>query len=70
MADEKQSAALRFDAEITSLKLQLDRCKSELTHTCTENQRLRQQLALKTQFEEEQFRRHLQKKVRSERVRG
>ena len=66
LADEKQSAALRYEAEVTSLKLQLDRCKNELTHATTDVHRLRQQLTLKSQYEEEQYRNHLHKKVRGE----
>ena len=47
--EEKQSAALRFEAEITSLKLQLDRCRNKLVHYTTEATRLAQQLRLKNQ---------------------
>lgn len=61
--EEKQSAALRFEAEITSLKLQLDRCRNELVHYTTEATRLAQQLRLKNQYEEDQFKRHLESQV-------
>lgn len=60
MSEEKQSAALRFEAEITSLKLQLDRCRNELVHYTTEATRLAQQLRLKNQYEEDQFKKHLE----------
>lgn len=58
--EEKQSATLRFEAEITSLKLQLDRCRNELVHYTTEATRLAQQLRLKNQYEEDQFKKHLE----------
>ena len=61
--EEKQSAALRFEAEITSLKLQLDRWRNELVHYTTESTRLAQQLRLKNQYEEEQFKKHLESQV-------
>ena len=61
--EEKQSAALRFEAEITSLKLQLDRCRNELVHYTTEATRLAQQLRLKNQYEEDQFKKHLESQV-------
>ena len=35
MANEKASLALRYEAELTSLKLQLDRCRNELQHHST-----------------------------------
>ena len=63
LSDEKQSAELRAQAEITSLKLQLDRCRNELTHYATEASRLSQQLRLKRQFEDDQYKKHLEEKV-------
>lgn len=66
MSEEKQSVALRFEAEITSLKLQLDRCRNELVHYTTEATRLAQQLRLKNQYEEDQFKKHLESQVSNE----
>ena len=43
-----------FEAEITSLKLQLDRYRNELVHYTTEAMRLAQQLRLKNQYQESQ----------------
>jgi len=63
MQDEKQSASLRYEAEITSLRLQLDRCRNELAHYTTEATRLGQQLRLKTQYEEDQYKKHLESRV-------
>ena len=63
LSDEKQSTALRYEAEITSLRLQLDRCRNELAHYSTEANRLAQQLRLKKQYEEEQFKQHLESNV-------
>ena len=63
MQDEKQSASLRYEAEITSLRLQLDRCRNELTHYTTEATRLGQQLRLKTQYEDDQYKKHLESRV-------
>ena len=66
MSEEKQSVALRFEAEITSLKLQLDRCRNELVHYTTEATRLAQQLRLKNQYEEDQYKKHLESQVSDE----
>ena len=63
ISDEKQSAALRYEAEITSLRLQLDRCRNELAHYTAESSRLAQQLRLKNQYEEDQFKKHLESRV-------
>ena len=63
MSEEKQSASLRYEAEITSLRLQLDRCRNELVHYTTEATRLTQQLRLKNQYEEEQYKKHLESRV-------
>ena len=63
MSEEKQSASLRYEAEITSLRLQLDRCRNELSHYTTEATRLSQQLRLKSQYEEEQYKKHLESRV-------
>ena len=63
MSDEKQSAALKYEAEITSLRLQLDRCRNELTHYTAETNRLSQQLRLKYEYEQDQYKRHLESRV-------
>ena len=63
LSSEKQSAALRYEADTTSLKLQLDRCRNELARYTTETNRLAQQLKLKQQFEEEQYKKHLEGRV-------
>ena len=63
MSEEKQSASLRYEAEITSLRLQLDRCRNELAHYTMEATRLSQQLRLKNQYEEEQYKKHLESRV-------
>lgn len=63
MGEEKETAAVRSEAEVTSLKLQLERCRSELTHYTAEANRLSQQLRLKSQMEEEQYKRHLEENV-------
>lgn len=63
MGEEKQSAAIRYEAEVTSLKLQLERCRNELTHYTAEASRLSQQLRLKAQIEEDQYKRHLESNV-------
>lgn len=63
MNEQKENAAVRYEAEVTSLKLQLDRCRSELAHYTAEANRLSQQLRLKSQMEEEQYKRHLEKNV-------
>ena len=54
--------ALRYEAEITSLRIQLDRCRTELAHYSAEATRLGQQLRLKTQHEDELFRKQLESK--------
>ena len=54
---------LRYEAEIISLRLQLDRCRNELTHYTTEATRLGQQLRLKTQYEDDQYKKHLESRV-------
>ena len=64
LRDEKQSAAIRHEAEKTSLQLQLDRCMNDLAHFTTEANRLAQQLKLKNEYEEQSFRQHLESKVR------
>ena len=63
LRDEKQSVAIRYEAEKTSLQLQLDRCQADLAHFTVEANRLAQQLKLKNQFEEERYREHLETKV-------
>ena len=63
LRDEKQSAAVRYEAEKTSLQLQLDRCQADLAHFTAEANRLSQQLKLKNQYEEERYREHLENKV-------
>lgn len=60
MHAERESASLRYEAEVTSLRLQLERCRNELAHYTTEANRLSQQLRLKSQIEEEQYKRHLE----------
>ncbi|XP_019850724.1 PREDICTED: TNFAIP3-interacting protein 1-like [Amphimedon queenslandica] len=60
LASEKETERLRYEAEIVSMKIQLDRSTSELVHYKNEAKRLGQQLRLKQQREEEQFRRHLE----------
>jgi hypothetical protein len=62
LRDEKQSAAIRFEAEKTSLQLQLDRSQSDLVHFTSEANRLAQQLKLKSQYEEDRYREHLENK--------
>lgn len=66
MNEEKESAAIKYEAEVTSLKLQLERCRNELVHYTAEANRLSQQLRLKTQMEEEQYKKHLESNVSSE----
>lgn len=63
LSEEKQSAAIKYEAEKTSLKLQLDRCQNDLAHFTAEANRLAQQLKLKNQYEEERYRKHLESKV-------
>lgn len=63
MHAERESASLRYEAEVTSLRLQLERCRNELAHYTTEANRLSQQLRLKSQIEEEQYKRHLESNV-------
>ncbi len=63
MGEQQESAAIRHEAEITSLKLQLERCRNELSHYTAEANRLSQQLRLKTQVEEDQYKRHLESNV-------
>ena len=63
LASEKQNSALKYEAELTSLRLQLDRCRNDLAHYTAEATRLSQQLKLKSQYEEEQYRKHLESKV-------
>ena len=63
MNEEKESATIRFEAEVTSLKLQLERCRNELAHYTAEANRLSQQLRLKSQYEEEQYKKHLESRV-------
>ena len=59
-----QSAAIRHEAEKTSLKLQLDRCQTDLAHFTAEANRLAQQLKLKNEYEDDKFRKHLENQVR------
>ena len=54
---EKQNERLRLQAEITSLQLQLDRCRTELSHYSSEATRLAHQLKIRNQVEQEQYRR-------------
>ena len=61
---DKQTASVKYEAEITSLKLQLDRCRNDLAHYTAEASRLAQQLKLKSQYEEDKYRKHLESKVR------
>lgn len=63
LTEEKQSERLRLQAEITSLQLQLDRCRSELTHYSNEATRLSQQLHLKLQKDQEKYKSYLESKV-------
>lgn len=63
MCEQKESAGIRYEAELTSMKLQLDRCRKELAHYTAEANRLSQQLRLKSQMEEEQYKRHLESSV-------
>ena len=65
MNEEKESSTVRYEAEITSLKLQLERCRHELAHYTAEANRLSQQLRLKSQYEEEQYKKHLESRVSS-----
>lgn len=62
MANEKETDKLRSSAEITSLKLQLDRANSELSRMKSEASRLAQQLRLRQQADEERYRTHLESK--------
>jgi hypothetical protein len=62
LRDEKHSAAVRYEAEKTSLQLQLDRCQADLAHFTAEANRLSQQLKLKNQYEEDRYREHLENK--------
>ena len=55
--EERQNERLRSQADITSLQLQLDRCKTELAHYSTESTRLAQQLKIRNQVDQEQYRR-------------
>lgn len=64
LSDEKQRVAIKYEAEKTSLKLQLDRCQNDLAHFTAEANRLAQQLKLKSQYEEDKYRKHLESKVR------
>ncbi|KAL5477765.1 hypothetical protein EMCRGX_G024606 [Ephydatia muelleri] len=50
ITDQKRNECLRFQAEITSLQLQLDRCKTELAHYSKEATRLALQLNLRVQM--------------------
>jgi hypothetical protein len=63
MNEEKESATVRYEAEVTSLRLQLERCRNELAHYTAEANRLSQQLRLKSQLEEEQYKKHLESNV-------
>ena len=63
MAEHNQSAAIRYDAEVTSLRRQLERCRNELAHYTSEAHQLSQQLRLRSQSEEEQYKRHLEANV-------
>ena len=63
MNEQRESAAIRYEAEVTSLKLQLERCRNELAHYTSEANRLSQQLRLKCQMEEDQYKRHLESNV-------
>ena len=63
MNEERESASIRYEAEVTSLKLQLERCRNELAHYTAEANRLSQQLRLKNQCEEEQYKKHLESRV-------
>jgi rubrerythrin len=62
MRDEKHRAAIKYEAEKTSLQLQLDRCQTDLAHFTSEANRLAQQLKLKSQYEEDRYRKHLESK--------
>lgn len=64
MCEEKRCSAVTHEAEVTSLRLQLDRCRAELAHYTAEANRLSQQLRMKNHHEEEQYKRHLENKVR------
>ena len=63
MSEEKRCLAVKHEAEVTSLKLQLERTKAELNHYMSEANRLSQQLRMKNQQEEEQYKKHLESKV-------
>lgn len=63
MNEEKETASIRYEAEVTSLKLQLERCRNELVHYTSEANRLSQQLRLKSQVEEDQYKKHLESNV-------
>ena len=62
--EERRNERLRSQADITSLQLQLDRCKTELAHYSTESTRLAQQLKTRNQADQEQYRRYLESRVR------
>ena len=62
LKDEKQSAAVRCEAERTTLQLRLDRCQADLAHFTAEANRLAHQLRLKNQIVEEGYRERLENK--------
>ncbi len=63
MNEEKQCVAVKHEAEVTSLKLQLERTRAELAHYTSEANRLSQQLRMKNQQEEDQYKKHLESQV-------
>ena len=63
LREEKHRAAIKYEAKRTSLQLQLDRCQTDLAHFMSEANRLAQQLKLKSQYEEDRYRKHLESKV-------
>ena len=60
---DRESASIRYKAEVTSLKFQLERCRIELAHYTAEANRLSQQLRLKNQCEEEQYKKYLESRA-------
>ena len=61
--EEKQCSAVKHEAEVTSMKLQLERCRTELAHYTAETNKLYQQLHMKNQQDEEQYKKHLENMV-------
>jgi chromosome segregation ATPase len=64
LKSEKSTEKLRLEAEIASLKIQLDRSNSDLSQYKSEAIRLFHQLRLKQHREDEEYRRHLEKQVK------